>query len=131
MKLCNDVITVFNARVDPQTGDNVWIPTVIRGASWFCTDASTVDAVRGGLAAANRVTVRIPEEVMPEGLAIRNGDIIVRGDAGEAEPRPAKLKAAFPESITVLAVTDNLRRDRACAGHRIAPRAPHLKVVGA
>ena len=48
MKLCNEVITVFNARVDPGTGVNTWIPTVVRGASWFATDASTVDASRIG-----------------------------------------------------------------------------------
>ena len=61
MKLCNDTITVFNARVDPEAGGNVWKPTVITGASWFLTDASTVDTAKGGLVAANKATIRIPE----------------------------------------------------------------------
>ncbi|MBQ3304799.1 MAG: hypothetical protein IJH03_09710, partial [Clostridia bacterium] len=60
MKLCNDAITVFNARVDPEVGGNVGVPTVITGVSWYATDASTVDASKGGLVAANKATIRIP-----------------------------------------------------------------------
>lgn len=122
MKLCNDVITVFNARVDPELGDDVWTPTVIKGASWYATDASTVDASKGGLVAANKVTVRIPAGVIPEGFAIKNGDVIVKGDASSEEnPTPPKLKKVYGgDFMTVLAVTDNRR----------APRAPHVKVIG-
>lgn len=121
MKLCNDTITVFNARVDPDVGGNVWAPTVIAGCSWYATDASTVDASKGGLVAANKVIVRIPEEVAPAGLAIRNGDIIVKGDASASEnPTPAKLKTAWgADCATVLGVTDNRR----------APNAPHWRVT--
>ena len=103
MKLCNDVITVFNARVDPEEGGNVWMPTVITGVSWWATDASTVDASKGGLVAANRVTVRIPADAIAEGKAyadpisyrnadsvadlwtLQNGDIIVRGDVSDTQ----------------------------------------------
>lgn len=120
MKMCDDVITVFTARVDPETGDAVWEPTVINGVSWFATDASTVDASRGGLVAANKCTVRIPAEVLPDGLAIRGGDILVRGDASCMDPRPAAIRAEYPDAVTVLAVTDNRR----------APRAPHIRVTG-
>lgn len=122
MKLCNDVITVFTARVDPELGDDVWAPTVIKDVSWYATDASTVDASKGGLVAANKVTVRIPANVFPEGLELKNGDVIVKADAsGVADPTPAKLKKAYGgDFMTVLAVTDNRR----------APRAPHVKVIG-
>ena len=117
MKLCNDTITVFTARVDPELGDDVWTPTVIKDVSWYATDAS-----KGGLVAANKVTVRIPAKVYPEGLELKNGDVIVKGDASGAEsPTPAKLKKAYGgDFMTVLAVTDNRR----------APRAPHVKVIG-
>ena len=120
MKLCDDVITVFTARVDPELGDDVWTPTVIKGASWYATDASTVDASKGGLVAANKVTVRIPANVFPEGLELKNGDVIVKGDASAtANPTPTKLKAAYADCVTVLGVTDNRR----------APNAPHWRVV--
>ncbi len=139
MKMCNDTITVFNARVDLDAGGNVWTPTVISGASWFLTDASTVDASKGGLVAANRATIRIPENANTGGKAYTDplsysnaesvtglwtlaaGDIIVKGDASAtANPTPAKLKAAYADCVTVLGVTDNRR----------APRAAHFKVVG-
>ena len=93
MKLCNDTITVFNARVDPDVGGDVWAPTVLTGCSWYATDASTVDASKGGLVAANKVTVRIPAEAAPEGFGLKNGDVIVKGDASSVEnPDPAMLK---------------------------------------
>lgn len=122
MKLCDETITIFTARVDPEQGDDVWTPTVIKDVSWYATDASTVDASKGGLVAANKVTVRIPAEVYPEGLVLKNGDVIVKGDASGAEsPTPAKLKKAYGgDFMTVLAVTNSRR----------APRAPHVRVVG-
>ena len=139
MKLCNDTITVFNARVDPDVGGNVWAPTVITGASWYLTDASTVDASKGGLVAANKATVRIPEGADAGGKAyadpityanaedvsglwtLQNGDVIVKGDASATvNPTPAKLKAAYADCVTVLGVTDNRR----------APNAPHWRVTG-
>ena len=139
MKLCNDVITVFNARVDPATGGNVWTATVIDGVSWYMTDASTVDASKGGLVAANKATIRIPVEAKAPGKVytdpisykgadsvaglwtLQQGDIIVRGDGSATQsPTPAALKKAFADCVTVLSVTDNQR----------APNAPHWRVTG-
>ena len=138
MKLCNDTITVFNARVDPDVGGNVWIPTVIAGASWYLTDAATVDASKGGLVAANKATIRIPVEadtggkayVDPVGYAsaedvsglwtLKGGDIVVRTAVEGGDWTPAKLKAAYAECVTVLAVTDNRR----------APNAKHWRITG-
>ena len=138
MKLCSDTITVFNARVDPETGGNVWVPTVIAGAGWYMTDASTVDASKGGLVAANKATIRIPEDADTGGKAyadpvsyasagdvsglwtLKGGDIVVRAAVNGADWTPARLKAAYAECVTVLAVTDNRR----------APRAAHWRVTG-
>lgn len=138
MKLCNDTITVFNARVDPEEGGNVWEPTVITGASWFATDASTVDASKGGLVAANKATVRIPVEANASGKeytdpvsyastedvsglwTLKGGDIVVKGEVDGADWTPAKLKKAYADCVVILGVTDNRR----------APRAPHWRITG-
>ena len=138
MKLCNDTITVFNARVDPDAGGNVWTPTTITGVSWYMTDASTVDAAKGGLVAANKATIRIPEDANAGGKVyadpiayrdaedvsglwtLQNGDIIVKGSVTGADWTPARLKKAYAECVTVLGVTDNRR----------APNAPHWRVTG-
>ncbi len=136
MRLCNDSITVFNARYDPALDRDVYVVTVIAGVSWYDEIASTVD--QSGLRAADRYTIRIPVDadfggkayVDPVGytsadpsvtFTLRNGDIIVRGAVSAGvDPRPADLQKAYTETATILGVTDNRR----------APHAPHWKVVG-
>ena len=138
MKLCEDIITVFNARVDPKDGGRVWTPTVIRGASWWELILSDVDAARGGLAAANRRVVRIPNDAdtggkryVSPGMYARTadvselwtlapGDLIVKGELAGDGWTPAALVSACDGCMTVLGVTDNCR----------AREAPHLKAVG-
>lgn len=135
MKLCNDTITVFNARYDPTNDCDVYASTIISGASWYDEIASNVDS--SGLKAADKYTIRIPLDadccgktyVDPIAYAqsdpataftLKSGDIIVKGAVSMTDPRPATLQRAFSEVATILAVTDNRR----------APNAPHWKVVG-
>lgn len=138
MRLCNETITVFNARLDPKSGYDTYHATVIRGVSWYCDIASNVDS--SGLKAANKFTIRIPidadfgdkvylspkeyaEAEDPETVfTLSNGDIIIKGEIPTEENlRPADLKKRFSEYVTILGVTDNRR----------APRSKHWKVVGA
>lgn len=133
MKLCNETITVYNARLDREQDATVYVPTVIRGASWYGTAKSTVDS--NGLKAASQYTVRIPADADTEGksytgtdeykaaddvsvlFTLNEGDFIVKGAFSEVLTLPPR-NTAF---ITILAVTDNRR----------APNAPHWKVTGA
>lgn len=137
LKLCGETITVFNGRVDPDVGGDVWKPTVIRGVGWYATEASTVDASKGGLVAANKCVIRIPTDADAGGSTyaapltyanaedvsglwtLKGGDIVVKGEATGDNWTPAKLKKTFPECVTVLGVTDNRR----------APNAPHWRVT--
>ena len=61
-----------------------------------------------GLTGAAKITVRIPEDAMPD-ITIRNGDFIVRG-AVDAIEKQADLKGL--EYFTVLSVGDNRRSRR-------------------
>lgn len=135
MKLCDDVVTVFNARLDQATDSDVYYPTVISGVSWYLHTITTVD--NSGLRAANQFTLRIPVDadfsgktyVSPSAFAtapdpetvftLRAGDIVVHERVTE-HLRPAELKKKFDEVVTVLAVTDNRR----------APHGKHWRVVG-
>lgn len=135
MKLCSETITVFNTRLDESTGKDLYYPTVISGASWYCEIVSTVNE---GLKAANKFTIRIPENADFGGkvyadtltyanaedvtglFTLKNGDIVVRGAVTDTGLRPAVLHKNY-EVFTILGVTDNRR----------APHAPHWKVVGA
>ena len=60
MQLCNDTITLYNRRFDPEEDCDVYGRTVIRGVHWFNSEATTVDST--GLKAANKVTIRIPTD---------------------------------------------------------------------
>ena len=138
MKLCNDAITVFNTRVDPDVGGNVWVPTVITDARWWATDASTVDASKGGLVAANKATIRIPVDAGTGGKqytdpvsyanaedvsglwTLKGGDIVVKAALEGDDWTPAELKATCADCVVILGVTDNRR----------APNAPHWRITG-
>ena len=135
MKECNETITVFNTRLDDDKGYDLYVPTIIRGVSWFCEIASNVDS--SGLKAANKFIIRIPVDadfsdkayVPPAAYAggdpntvftLKQGDAIVHGE--ETEPmQPAQLQEKYGELVTILGVTDSSRR----------PHAKHWKVVGA
>ena len=137
MKLCNDTITVFNARVDPDAGGNVWVPTVITGVSWYATDASTVDASKGGLVAANKATIRIPVDAGTGGKqytdpvsyasaedvsglwTLKGGDIVVKAALEGDDWTPAKLKKDYADCVVILGVTDNRR----------APNGKHWRIT--
>ena len=135
MRLCNETVTVFNTRVDSETGAYAYYPTVIGGVSWYCEIASAVD--NAGLHAADRFIIRIPTDAdfggnqYVDSVAYKNaesasglftlaqGDVIVKA-AIEAPMTLAQLHEQHSECCTILGVTDNRR----------APNAPHFKVVG-
>jgi len=134
MKGCNEVITVFNTRMDAEGGFDEYYPTIIRNVSVFLQVAAEVTL--SGLNAANKVTVRIPVDadfsgkqyVKPVEFAtadpaaaftLKQGDVIVEAEETE-HLNPVELKAKYGSVITILGVTDNRKR----------PRGKHWKVVG-
>ena len=136
MKLCNETITVFNQRINPEKGWHEYVGTVVQGVSWFSRLVSSVG--EHGLNAANEIIVRIPEnadfggksyvtpkaykdETIVSGVfTLANGDIVAKGAITDTGLKPADIKKRCDESFTILSVTDNRR----------APNAPHFRVVG-
>lgn len=135
MRGCNQTITVFNARYDAETGDDVYIGTVISGASWFGSLTSAI--TNSGLSAVNVYTVRIPKDADTEGkqyvnpiqyaqsdpsttFTLREGDIVVKGAVQTVNPLPATLQKQHSDMFTILGITDSTH----------AANAPHWKVVG-
>ena len=138
MQLCNETVTVYNARVDPARRMEVYAPTVLEGVSWHSETVSAV--VDSGLKAANRFTLRIPEAVKAGGRTyvepaeyrtapdvsglwtLQKGDVIVKAACTDVLD-PARLRERFGADrvLTVVGVTDDRR----------APRGKHWKVTGA
>lgn len=134
MRLCEETITVLNQRINPETGDTEYSPTVITGCSWFNEIAATVDPSTG-LKAANKTVIRIPtdadtggkayvdpgkfQEAEPsETFTLRNGDLILKGSGEISGLLKSDILNNY-QAVTVLGVTDNRRA-----------RAKHWKVVG-
>ncbi len=138
MKLCEDTLTLFNARLDKAQDTTVYEKTVISGISWY----STVKTVVGdtGLKSANQFTIRIPLDADFSGKAycdpvsytgaddvsglftFKQGDVIVKGAVPDTITTPAQAHKAYPDTaFTIQGVTDNRR----------ALNAKHWRVVGA
>lgn len=131
MKLCNDTVTLFNARLDKELDCTVYDKTVLTGVSWYGTVKSTVSDKE--LQTANMYTIRIPADVgsggksytEPEGhtsadsWTLNEGDVIVHGASALEDPTYAEIFKAHKGAVTILGVTDNRR----------APNAPHWRVV--
>lgn len=137
MKLCEDTLTLFNARLDKVNDTTVYEKTVISGISWY----STIKTVVGdtGLKSANQFTIRIPLDADFSGKAycdpasytgaedvsglftLRQGDVIVKGAVPSSITTPVQAHKAYPDqAFTIQGVTDNRR----------APNAKHWRVVG-
>lgn len=132
--MCTRTVTLVNARYDKQADKTVYVNTVLRGVSWFCSIKSSVDSK--GLNAANSFVVRIPVDVVADGkvyadpqsytsavdvsrlFTLNEGDFLVPGEI-RSDLTPAAIHKIH-EAFTILGVTDNRR----------APNAPHWKVVG-
>ena len=135
MKLCTDTITLFNAKVDPATGYDVYTPTIIRGVSWYRHAAVSVNS--NGLQTASTCTIRIPMDADTAGkvylspaeyarledpagyYTLTAGDIVVKGVMDTPGLRPADIRNASSDMCTVKEVVDNRR----------APNAPHWRLI--
>lgn len=109
-------VTVYRKKWDEEKGIDSYHGTVLSGVSFFSRIATTVST--DGLTAACEGTLRIPVEVCPEGLEIRNGDLVCEGSLTENPASVADLDNLCDYVFTVVGVTRN-----------DSGRAPHVKVV--
>lgn len=138
MKLCDDVLTLFNARLDKSRDTTVYEKTVIHGISWYSSIKTNVSDK--GLQSANVFVVRIPIEADFSGkeycdaktyteledvsrvFTLKQGDVMVKGTVSDSVTTPAQVHKEHPETtFTIHSVVDNRR----------ALNAKHWKVGGA
>ena len=106
MLACTETITHIQMQHNKETGKDFYVCTRIDGVSWYGKLIATPESK--GLTGAVKVTVRIPEDSMPD-VIISRGDFIVRGIVESIE-KHADLKGK--EYFTVLSVGDNRRSRR-------------------
>lgn len=114
MRHTEKTVTVYRKAWDPEKGVDTYHGTVLEHVSFFSKIATTVSTE--GLIAACEAVLRIPLEVYPDELVIRNGDKVGEGALIE---NPASLAdIEFEYLYTVVGITRNTE------GH-----CPHVKVV--
>lgn len=109
-------VTVYRKKWDAEKGVDNYRGTVLKDVSFFSRIATSVSTE--GLTAACEGTLRIPMVVYPEGLEIRNGDLVCEGSLTENPASVAELDDLCPYVYTVVGITRNT-----------SGREPHVKVV--
>lgn len=115
MHHADKTVTVYRKEWDSEKGADEYHGTVLAGVSFFSRISTAVST--DGLTAACEGVLRIPMSVCPDGLVIRNGDLVCEGALQTEGLRPSNLDAICPYVFTVVGVTNNSGRE------------PHIKVV--
>lgn len=116
MHHADKTVTVYRKEWDKERGVDRYRGTVLENVSFFSRIATSVSTE--GLTAACEATLRIPMEVYPKGLEIRNGDLVCEGSLTENPASVAQLDNLCPCVFTVVGITRNT-----------SGREPHVKVV--
>lgn len=116
MHHADKTVTVYRKEWDKEKGADVYRGMVLAGVSFFSRIATSV--ATEGLTAACEGLLRIPMAVYPDGLEVKNGDLVCEGVLETDELRPSDLDTRCPYVFTVVGVTRNT-----------SGKAPHIKVV--
>lgn len=116
MRNADKTVTVYCKKWDEENAADVYPGMVLNGVSFFSRIATAVST--DGLTSACEGILRIPAEVCPEGLELKNGDLVCEGALQTDGLRPGDLDALCPYVFTVVGVTRN-----------VTGKEPHIKVV--
>lgn len=116
MHHADKTVTVYHKKWDAEKGADSYHGEVLKGVSFFARIATAVST--DGLTAACEGTLRIPMEVYPSGLEIKNGDLVCEGSLTVNPTSMEEIGNLCPYVFTIVGITRN-----------ISGRAPHVKVV--
>lgn len=105
MHHADKTVTVYRKAWNPEAGVDVYPGTVVRNVSFFSRISTTVST--DGLQAACEGILRIPMESMPEGLELKNGDMVCEGELETEGMQPSDLDELCPYVFTIVGVTRN------------------------
>lgn len=109
-------VTVYRKEWDEENAVDVYRGSVLSGVSFFSRISTEVS--KEGLAHACEGVLRIPVDVCPSDLTLKNGDLVCEGALQTEGLRPVDLDGLCPYVFTIICVTRNL-----------SGRGQHIKVV--
>lgn len=116
MRNADKTVTVYSKKWDEVNAVDVYPGKVLNSVSFFSRISTAVST--DGLTAACEGILRIPAEVCPEGLELKNGDLVCEGALQTDGLHPADLDELCPYVFTVVGVTRN-----------VTGKEPHIKAV--
>ena len=116
MRHTEKTVTIYHRVWDGEKGADVYRRMVLTGVSFFSRISTSVST--DGLAAACEGTLRIPMAYYPDGLVLKNGDLLCEGALETDIESLSELDKLCPYVFTVVGITRNT-----------AGRCPHVKVV--
>ena len=116
MRHADKAVTIYQKEWNEEKGVDVYRRTALDGVSFFSRVSTSV--YTDGLAAACEGILRIPAAVLPNGLTVKNGDIVCEGIIENEIGMPFELNGLCQYVFTVVGVTRNT-----------SGKSPHLKVV--
>lgn len=116
MHYAEKTVTVYHKEWDAEKGVDSYRGTLLKNVSFFSRIATSVST--DGLTAACEATLRIPMGVYPEGLELKNGDLVCEGSLTENPVNRAEIDDLCPNVFTVVGITRNT-----------SGMVPHVKVV--
>lgn len=105
MRHAEKTVTVYHKNWDETAGVDTYAGTVIPDVSFFSRVSTAVS--KDGLQAACEGVLRIPLENWPEGLELKNGDLVCEGELETEGMRPSDLDGLCPYVFTVVGITRN------------------------
>lgn len=116
MRHADKTVTVYRKEWDEEKSIDSYHGTVLDGVSFFSRIATSVST--DGLAAACEATLRIPLDAYPEGLEIKNGDLVCEGSLTANPANRAEIENLYHYVFTVVGTTRNT-----------SGKEPHMKVM--
>lgn len=116
MFYADKTVTVYHKSWDAEAGVDTYQGTVLQNVSFFSRVSTNVST--DGFVAACEGILRIPMEVYPESLEMKNGDYICAGALQTEGMQPSDLDRLCPYVFTIVGITRNT------SGYE-----PHVKVV--
>ena len=116
MHHADKTVTIYQKQWDAERGVDTYLGTILDGVSFFSKTATAVST--DGLTAANEATMRIPSDIYPADLLIKNGDIVCEGALQTNPENRLEIDKLCSQVFAVVGVTLNT-----------SGREPHVKVV--